>query len=218
MKLTKILAAAAVVAIGATAQADDQTSATYCVITLPVAQGYNLYGVAVNPATASTTYGDVFGVSETTTFISTELGNNNSNVEISGAATASQGTAIWYSGATPGFIYQYGLDSEAADTYSFPKGATTLAVFKKPLTLDSFTDAFGTCGTKGYNTAKSNIVSVWNAATQKYVKYYYSVGRGWKIYGSNAAVTASEIAIPVGSVVFVHPSTEFATDSFSLTI
>ncbi len=223
MKLTKILAAAAVVAIGATAQAGERASDTYCVITLPVVAGYNFYGVAVNPA-ANAKYADVLGVSETTSFISTSTGENNS---ISGAAAASQGTALWYyrapvdgaavGGAAVGAIYQFGIDSEAEATYTVPAGATAPVVFKKPLTLAAFTTVLSENSNKVYSTTKSNIVSVWDAASQKYVKYYYKTGTGWRIYGSNATVNPAEVQIPVGSAVFIHPSTNFGQTNVSFT-
>lgn len=212
MKYANLLAAA-VLAAGVSAQAADQTSATYCVITLPVAAGYNFYGVAVNPETGAT-YADVMGVNPTTTFIST----TDESTTISGATTATQGTAFWYNGAETGWLYQFGIDSEAEDTYTVPAGATTAVVFKRPATLASFT-AFAENSNKVFNTAKSNIVSIWDAATQKYVRYYYKTDKGWMVYGGgNSVVEPSSVSIPVGSAVFVHPSTNFGSSNVTITL
>ncbi len=211
MKLTKILAAAAVVAIGATAQADDQTSATYCVITLPVAAGYNLYGIAVNPGTA--TYAETLGVDDTTTFLSTSVG-----ATFAADAPASVGTAFWYNAGSgaPANFYQFGLDaSSGTSTYTAVKGAVTPMAFKKSRTLADFTETLSVNSYK-LNNAKANAVSVWDTRTQSYVKYYYKAGAGWRVPGSNAEVNAASVAIPAGSAVFVQISS-LAPDNVTFT-
>lgn len=207
MKLTKILAAAAVVAIGATAQAEDQTSATYCVITLPVVAGYNLYGVAVNPGDA--TYAEMLGVAVNTRFIKTSDGDT---FDADSAAVAK--TAFWYksgesgsiNSGDSGLIYQFGVDaSSGTDDYTAVKGAVTPMAFKKRLTLADFTETLSVNSYK-LNNAKANAVSVWDAANQVYVKYYYKDKVGWRRPGSNDAVNASSVEIPAGSAVFVQIS------------
>lgn len=200
MKLTKIFAAAAVVAIGATAQAADQASDTYCVITLPVVAGYNLYGVAVNPGDA--TYAKMLGVDANTEFIKTSDGDT---FNADSAAVAK--TAFWYDSGASGSIYQFGVDaSSGTDDYTAVKGAVTPMAFKKSLTLADFTETLSVNSYK-LNNAKSNAVSVWNTTTQSYVKYYYKAGAGWRVPGSNAEVNATSVVIPAGSAVFVQIST-----------
>lgn len=213
MKYAKLLAAAAIVAAGVSAQAEDQTSATYCVITLPVAYdsakptNYNLYGVSVNPQDA--TYAEILGLPNETTFLNTSNGGI-----VYGDTTALPKSAVWYgsTAGSPEFLYQFGADaSTGTDTYTALKGATTAMAFKKDLTLASFTP-YLSVGSYKVHGAKANEVSFWDATTQTYKTYYYkSNSSGWREVGSSANVAnPASIPIPAGSAVFVQISSQAA--------
>ena len=205
MKLTKILAAAAVVAIGATAQAGERASDTYCVITLPVFAGYNLYGVSVAPVEGAAT-------------------NWNSVIKNlpSGANLTSEGTLVsatsdnveqldwvWFNADADGSLYEFGLDaSTESQSITVTKGAPAFYVFKKDtLTLASFSGLQTYSGKA--NGAKASRISIWNATKQGYDQYWYrntgdAKTSAWYNTKTGKVDEPSSVPVPVGTAVYIQ--------------
>lgn len=214
MKLKYAIAAAAVLA--ASAQAGYvQSDTTYVVITLPVAQGYNFYGVAVQPLTEQSTYAQVFGVENNAEFLN---GAGESSNKIYGDDPAVFSTPLWYEnkGETAGTIYQIGVDNSAAEVeYVVKSGETYPLAITKDMTLDSFTSQLSENSYQLYNK-KANAVSVWDASSKAYQTYFYNPKKNSWQNTKYKDVTASEISIPAGKAVYVQISTESKLSKITL--
>lgn len=209
MKLTKILAAAAVVAIGATAQAGERASDTYCVITLPVVAGYNFYGISVGVSDGAK-WSDVitFADGDTTSLIINGVSGKTA------AESAAQGAYAWYqtdqtaANYQGGKVYQFGKDISAeSQSLTVIPGAPAYFVSKKDLTLASF-EALQEYSGK-VNGSKASRLSVWNPTTQTYDQYFYRkvtdpAKAGWYL---GSVKQEASLTIPAGTPIYVQVGT-----------
>lgn len=197
MKKIATLFAVGVVALGASAQADQVSSTEYAVITIPVVSGDNLVGISV--AADATTLSTLLPTLDSATTVKVWNGSSYSSVSAA-TATVSAGEAVFVSAAEAGFLYELGtVPSEAASVDKSVSG--TMGIVASPFAaawpLSSVASAFSTDGSSRYATA--NKIHVWNGSG--YNTFWYKAGTGWKSKTSGVTVPS---AIGAGQGVFVE--------------
>ncbi|MBR1835790.1 MAG: hypothetical protein IJ783_00740 [Kiritimatiellae bacterium] len=197
-----LLAAAAVFAVGTSQAAAVESADTYEVITLPVAEGYNLYGVSVTPISDEPQYNNVFN-------------GLDGNFVYNGQAVASSDAlvldAIWYKAEAEeeGFAYEVGkVNTAAADPVQVANKDTVLVPVVADTTLGEIT--VDGVGVSRYKAGKSLEISTWDTAAQEYVKYWYKTDGKWYTKTSPAA-DASEVQLKAGQAVYVTANSGAAT-------
>ena len=200
---TKHLLAAALVAVGVSAQAGQANLGTYAVVTLPAAAGYNFYGFAVQKD-SNTTWSQYLVLNDGDTFSVIEEGT-----EKAGSAVPT-GSAYWVNvdSSKRGSFYQFGADpgANAETTYTIPAGTTMPASFTHDVTLDDFTDALSATSYT-LNTKKANSISIWNVGAQAYETYWYCTKNGGAWKKGTTAVEADSITIKAGQGVYIYAGT-----------
>lgn len=209
----KLLAAAAIMAIGVSAQAGGTaTLGSYAVITLPVAAGYNFYGISVGVSDGAK-WSDVitFADGDTTSLIINGVSGKTA------AESAAQGAYAWYQPAANyqgGKVYQFGKDISAeSQSLTVIPGAPAYFVSKKDLTLANF-EALQTYSGK-VNGSKASRLSVWNPTTQTYDQYFYRnvtdpAKAGWYL---GSVKQEASLTIPAGTPIYVQVGTNNAPET-----
>ncbi|MBQ6245800.1 MAG: hypothetical protein IJK04_02960 [Kiritimatiellae bacterium] len=210
MKKITTLFAVGVVALGASAQADQVESTEYALITIPMVQGasaYNLVGISVNPIGDNPTLATVFGDSLNDTALVME--SNSATAVEPDAVPAVQGNAVWIKNATVDYVYELGVAPAESGTATV---ATTtggsLAMLATPFAstwdlskLDLQKNGSSVLASgAGTNPRTADKVSIWQAGSNKYYDYVY-IGTQWR--AANKATPASLPTIRPGEGVFV---------------
>lgn len=188
MKKIATMLAAGVVALGASAQADQVESTEYAVITIPMVRGasaYNLVGISVDPIGDNPTLATVFGGSL----------NSSAIVQTTSSATgkepeqvpAVKGQAVWVKNASVENIYEIGLapaESGVVDVDLAANPASVVTPFADAWSLaDLDVQEGGTsvlAAEAVTNPRTADKVSIWNPESNTYHNYVYIKGTGWK--------------------------------------
>ncbi|MBR1608237.1 MAG: hypothetical protein IJ678_01305 [Kiritimatiellae bacterium] len=200
-----LLAAAAVFAVGTSQAAAVESTDTYEVITLPVAEGYNLYGVSVTPISDEPQVSSVFnGIG----------GEFRSEGDIVAVTASLAVDAIWYNAGESevGLAYEVGKVKTAPASVSVASKATVLVPVVADFALGSLTVEGESLGVSRYKTGKSLEISVWNTETQSYVKYWYKTDDKW--YTQLTKEDASAVQLKAGQAFYVSANSGAATISF----
>ena len=210
MKKIATMLAAGVVALGASAQADQVESTEYALITIPVVKGasaYNLVGISVDPIGESSTLETVFGTSlNSSAIVQTE---SSATGQEPGNVPAVKGRSVWIKNATVDYVYELGLaPSESGTATVATTAGGTLAMVATPFAstwslsdLDLQKDGASVLASgAGTNPRTADKVSIWKAESNKYYDYVYIGGR-WQ--AANKATPADLPTIHPGEGVFV---------------
>lgn len=197
MKKTALLCAAALVAFGVSAQANEAVGATQVIITIPVVAGENCIGISVAREDADDNVADALGLADATPLH--DPGETRAD-----AVSATPGVAFFYYASADGTLYQKGIESSSA-TITVPAQTLTLLASPKAEAW-KLSDVTG-LETDSYKmpTAKANWVYVWDTEAQGYKKYWYdSAKSAWKLYGSNELLTGNNVpTVGAGQGVYV---------------